>query len=120
MLPINRRLKKASFEEIMKDGLFLHGDSFYARILAPTSLKLRGASLIPSKFAFVVPVKVKKTSVGRHLIKRRMSTVVEKLLITLKPAFSMVIFAKKDVSKLPFSAIEQEITELLRKGKLLS
>ena len=112
MLPLKSRVKKDLFPKIMKEGSFLHGGSFYLRLLD------RKDSL-PTLFAFVVPNKVKKTSVGRHLIKRKMSAVVEKLLINLKPGFSTVIFAKKDVSKAPYSEIEKEIIELLKKARIL-
>jgi ribonuclease P protein component len=108
MLPLKSRVKKDLFPKIMKEGVFLHDNNFYVRFLD------RKDSL-PSLFSFVVPNKVKKTSVGRHLIKRRMSAVVEKLLITLKPGISAIIFAKKDVSKVPFGEIEKEITELLKR-----
>jgi len=108
MLPINSRVKKELFPKIMKEGVFLHGTNFCLRFLD------RKDSL-PSLFSFVVPNKVKKTSVGRHLIKRRMSAVVEKLLITLKPGISAILFAKKDVTKVPFEEIEKEITELLKR-----
>jgi ribonuclease P protein component len=112
MLPIKIRVKKESFAKIMKEGVFVHGTNFYLRLLDRKDEK-------PSLFSFVVPNKVKKTSVGRHLIKRRMSAVVENLLTTLKSGYSVLFFAKKDVSALPYSEIEKEITELLRKAKLL-
>ena len=112
MLPLKSRVKKVDFPKIMKEGVFLHGNNFYVRYLD------RKDSL-PPLFSFVVPNKVKKTSVGRHLIKRRMSAVVEKLLITLKPSISAIIFAKKDVSSLPFSEIEKEIVELMKKARIL-
>ena len=92
----------------MKEGVFVHSTNFYLRFLDRKDP-------LPALFSFVVPNKVKKTSVGRHLIKRRMSTAVEKLLITIKPSISAIIFAKKDVSGLPYSAIEQEIKELLKR-----
>ena len=111
MLPIKRRVKKELFPKIMKEGIFLHGINFYLRFID------RKDSL-PSLFSFVVPNKVKKTSVGRHLIKRKMTAVVEKLLTTLKPGFSVIIFAKKDVSKVSFGETEKEIIELLRKAKI--
>ncbi len=120
MLPIKRRIKTESFPKIMKEGFFVHSDNFYLKILSPTSLELRGANLPPSRFGFVVPNKVKKTSVGRHLIKRRITAVVEKLLINIKSGFSVIVFAKKDVSALPYSDIEKEIKDLLIKGKLVS
>jgi ribonuclease P protein component len=112
MLPIKRRVKKALFPKIMKEGIFLHGINFYLRLLDRKDA-------LPTLFSFVVPNKVKKTAVGRHLIKRRISAVVENLLTTIKPGFLVIFFAKKDVSSLPFGEVEKEIVELMRKAKLL-
>lgn len=112
MLPIKRRIKKESFGKIMKEGVFVHEVNFYLKLLDRKDDS-------PSLFAFVVPVKVKKTSVGRHLIKRRMTAVVENLLITLKNGYSCIVFAKKDVSTLPHEQIEKEVTDLLKKAKVV-
>ncbi len=90
----------------------MHSPNFYLRLVDRKDK-------LPSFFSFVVPNKIKKTSVGRHLIKRRMSAVVEKLLITLKPGFLVIFFAKKDVSAFPFDDTEKEIIELLKKAKIL-
>ena len=120
MLPIKRRVKKESFPKIMKDGVFLHAPNFYLRFLCPTSLELRGANLQASRFGFVVPNKVKKTSVGRHLIKRKLTAVVEKVLIGAKSGFSCLFFVKKDITLLSNQEIEKEIIDLLKKAKILS
>ena len=90
----------------MKKGSFSHGKNFYLVYLNRKDDK-------GSLFSFVVPAKIKKTAVGRHLIKRKMTAVVEKGLFKAKPGFSVIIFAKKDVSALPYSAIEKELLELL-------
>lgn len=115
MLPLKSRVKKVDFPKIMKEGVFLHGPNFYVRYLDRNGSTGSPQETLPSLFSFVVPNKVKKTSVGRHLIKRRMSAVVEKLLITLKPSISAIIFAKKDVSDVSFNDIKKEIKELLNK-----
>jgi ribonuclease P protein component len=104
MLPINRRVKKELFPEIMKNGRFLHGESFYLKVLDRKDNKL-------SLFSFVVPAKIVKTSVKRHLIKRKMTAVVEKILPNIKPGFSSVIFLKKPVTD--YHQIEKEILELV-------
>lgn len=96
----------------MKEGFFVHGSSFYLKYLNNKDNK-------PPLFSFVVPVKVKKTSVGRHLSKRKMSAVIEKVYSSLKPGFSVVIFNKKDISKMPYFEIEKEILELLKKVEVL-
>ena len=106
----------------MKEGVFVHATDFYLRLLDRKDAK-------PSLFGFVVPNKVIKTAVGRHLLKRKMSAVVENLLTTLKSGFSAIFFArpngssgraKKDVSRLPYLEIEKEIFELLKKAKIVS
>ena len=112
MLPIKRRVRKESFAKIMKDGVFLHAPDFYLRFLDRKDE-------FPSLFGFVVPNKVKNTSVGRHLIKRKVSSVVEKTLADIKNGFSCLVFTKKDISKLPYSEIEKEILDLLRKARVL-
>ena len=112
MLPTNRRIKKDSFSKIMKEGLFLHGINLYLRILDRKDT-------LPTLLAFVVPAKVQKTSVGRHLIKRRLTAAVENLLITIKPGFSVIFIAKKDISTLPYLELEKEVVDLLKKSKIV-
>lgn len=97
----------------MKEGLFVHANNFYLKVL-------NRKDTLPSLFAFIVPSKVKKTSVGRHLIKRKMTAVVEKVLLSIKPGFSILMFAKKDVSVIPYTEIEKEILDLLVKAKMLN
>jgi ribonuclease P protein component len=113
MLPTKRRVKKESFAKIMKDGVFLHAPNLYLRFLDRKDES-------PSLFGFVVPNKVKKTSVGRHLIKRRLTVIVEKLLLDIKDGFSGILFVKKDITPLPVPEIEKEIIDLLKKAKILS
>ena len=106
----------------MKEGVFVHGTSLYLKLLPPTptkSAKTPEEVSEPGQFSFVIPNKIKKTSVGRHLIKRRLTAAVEKLLITIKPGFSAIIFVKKDISTLPFTEVEKEVVELLKKAKIL-
>lgn len=105
----------------MKEGVFVHADNFYLRFLDRKDT-------LPTIFSFVVPNKVQKTSVGRHLVKRRMTAVVEKVILDAKPGFSVIIFArpngvssgraKKDISKVPFEEVEKEIIELLKKARI--
>ena len=113
MLPIKRRLRNESFDKVMKEGVFVHSDNLYIRFI---DRKDNQTSL----FSFIVPIRTKKTSVGRHLIKRRVSSVVEKALQDIKPGFSSLIFVKKDISPTPYFKIEEEVLELLKKTKILS
>lgn len=106
MLPIKRRVKKEFFPEIMKKGLVLSGQHFYLHYLDRKDDKI-------SLFSFVVPSKVKKTSVGRHLVKRKISIVIEKNITKFKPGFSTIIIVKKDPAALIYSQIEKEILDLV-------
>ena len=111
MLPTNRRVKKEAFAQIMKEGLFVSGDNFYLRLLDRQDSQ-------PSLFGFVVPIKVKKTSAGRHFIKRKMSASVETVICQTKSGLSVVFFAKKDPLP-PYIQITTEILALLKKAKVL-
>lgn len=95
----------------MKDGLFLYSEHFCLRVLAQKSES-------PTLFAFIVPIKVKKTAVGRHLIKRKMTSVVENVLIRVKKGYYCLFFAKKETSL--YTEIKKEIITLLEKAKMLN
>jgi ribonuclease P protein component len=112
MLPTNRRVKKESFAKIMKEGTLVRTNNFYLRFLPQNN------SILP-QFGFVVPNKVKKTSVGRHLIKRKMTAVIERNQFNIKNNLAIIIFVQKDITTLVFSEIEKEILELLRRAKIL-
>lgn len=113
MLPTKLRVKKELFPEIAKKGSFLSGENVYIRFLDRKDNKA-------THFSFIVPVKVDKTSVGRHRIKRKMTAAVEKSLSNLGTGLSILIYAKKDLSALPLSQIEEEILKLLSKIKTLN
>jgi ribonuclease P protein component len=117
MLPTNRRVKKEFFSEIIKNGSFLPGNNFYLKFV-----NRNGSTSSPqvTTFSFVVPAKIVKTSVGRHLIKRKMTAAVEKVLVNLKTGYSVIVFNKKDVTTLTYKDIEREILDLLSKIKVLN
>ena len=97
----------------MKEGVFMHADNFYLRIL-----NRKDSS--PSLFGFVVPAKVEKTSAGRHLLKRKMTAAVENIISDICLGFSGIFFVKKGVSHLSYTEIEKEIVSLLIKAKILN
>jgi len=97
----------------MKEGVFLHSLSFYLRFLDKQGDET-------SLFGFVLPNKVIKTAVGRHLIKRKLTAAVESLLTSINPGFQVVVFVKKNPQPLSLLAIKYEISDLLKKGKMLN
>lgn len=60
--------------------------------------------------AVVVPKKVVKKAVNRHLLKRRMRAI---LLPHSSSSRVLVVYAKAGASKLPFGEIERELSELI-------
>jgi ribonuclease P protein component len=120
MLPTKRRIKKDSFSEILKKGVFVHSTNIYLCLLPKNTLISAKNEENLSLFGFVVSSKIKKTSVGRHFLKRKLSGSVEEILKSIKPGFYCLFFAKKDMSALPYSEIKEEIINLLKKAKMLS
>ncbi len=106
MLAQARRVKKELFPTVLKSGRTFFGQAFYVKVL-------KRKDLGPSLFSFVVPAKVLKTSVGRHKLKRQMSSVVEKVLINDQKGLNIIFFVKnKPKNKIE---IKQEILDLLLK-----
>ena len=120
MLPTKRRIKKDSFSEILKKGVFVHGTNLYLCLLPKNKAILREKEENPSLFGFVVSSKVKKTAVGRHFIKRKLSASIEENLNSIKNGFYCLFFVKKDISTLPYLEIKTEVLNLLKKAKMLS
>jgi len=120
MLPTKRRIKKDSFSEILKKGVFVHSTNIYLCLLPKNTIISAKNEENPSLFGFVVSSKIKKTSVGRHFLKRKLSGSVEEILKSIKPGFYCLFFAKKDMSALPYSEIKEEVINLLKKAKMLS
>lgn len=106
MLPTDKRVKKELFPEIMKKGLFLYKDLVSIKYLDRKDAK-------NSRFSFVIPSKIVKTSVKRHLIKRKMSSIVEKEEKNLRKGLLVIFFLKKSVLRKDFNKLEKEILDLL-------
>jgi ribonuclease P protein component len=113
MLSTKNRVKKESFIKIMKDGVFLHSPNFCLRFIDQKN------NLSPL-FGVIVAKKVKKTAVGRHLIKRKVNFIVEVFLKNVKSSISCLIFVKKDISSSLSIEIKKEIMDLFKKGYLLN
>ena len=112
MLPTKNRLKKEDFSTILKKGRFLHGQNLYIKYLKSENID------DISRFSIVVPAKVQKTSVGRHLVKRRVSAAVEKLLKSSKPQYLCAFFVKTKEEN--GKILGQETEELLKKAGILN
>jgi len=93
MLANKFRLNRQEIGEIIKKGVCFNGFFFYIKALYLSDKKNNGFSIIISK-------KVEKTSVGRHRIKRIVSSVIEETSLNkIKTKFNSFVFILKPVEK---------------------
>lgn len=109
MISRKYRASRIDIERAIKTGFSVNGDFVYAKILE------KGVER-PS-FSIVVSKKIEKTSVGRHHIKRLISSVIEEKLKESKVfPNKMVIFFVKRTEKIAFSVkIRKDIEKILNK-----
>ena len=109
MIPRKYRATRIDIENAIKTGITLDSPTVYTKVSRKAPEE--------TGFAIVISKKVEKTSAGRHLIKRRISDVVEKNLSKIKPDFkkTVVVFAKKS-EKIPKHAeIKKDLESILTK-----
>ena len=99
MLPRPKRLVRATF------GTVAGGKRAISAHFSVSSLKT-----VDGKAGAVVAKKVAKKSVDRHLLKRRILSVIEPLIT---PGRSFVVYARAGSPELSFPVLKQELTELL-------
>jgi len=122
MIPKKFRAARKDIENTIKNGLKVSSGFLYAKISSGDTEK--------SGFAIVVSKKNEPTSVGRHLIKRRISDVLEKKILKIKPDFkkTMIIFVQPSLNKenkqnkegkkqFSYSQIKKDLEDILIKIK---
>ncbi len=109
MLNRKYRATRPNIEETIKTGTSVFGMFLYAKISRKEAEK--------PGFAIVVSKKNEKTSVGRHLIKRKISSYIEKNLSKINPNFkkTVVFFMKKTKETLSYKEMEKDIEFMLEK-----
>ncbi len=109
MLNRKYRANRIDIEETIKTGISIHGMFLYAKISKKESKK-------PS-FAIIVSKKNEKTSVGRHNIKRKISSYIEEKLNKLDPKFkkTVVFLLKKTNLPLDYNEVKKDVGFVLNK-----
>jgi len=109
MLCRKYRATRADIEETIKTGISIFGKFLYAKISRKEIEK-------PS-FAIVISKKKEKTSVGRHLIKRKISSYIEENLSKINPNFkkTVVFFIKKTTESLDYNEVKKDVEFVLEK-----
>lgn len=111
MLPKNNRLSKPKdFDRVFKKTKPVFSEHLSLRC------SLNNAE---SRIGFVVSNKVDKRSVRRNALKRQLRTIAQELLPNIAPA-NIVLIVKKDFD-FPYDqkVIKSELSDLLRRAKLL-
>jgi len=102
MIPRGRRLPRASFPALTR-----------AKRLSSEHFGISAAPAARGGCAAIIPKKVVPRSVDRHLMKRRILSVLSPFF---RPHVALVVYAKAGSPTLPFAALRREIEGLL--GKL--
>lgn len=111
MLNRKYRATRVDIEDTIKTGISIFGTFLYAKISKKDHKKLG--------FSIVVSKKNEKTSVGRHLIKRKISSYIEERLhkINLESKKTLVFFIKNNKEPLSYKEIEKDVDFILNQIK---
>lgn len=112
MLRKSRRLTTKTLNEVLKNGRAVHSPLLlvrYARLSTDT----------PSAFAAVAPVKIAKTSVARHKIRRRLYAAVRPYMERLPSGWSVIAFAKQPAVSAEMADLRRSLEEVFVKAGLL-
>ena len=112
MLRRAQRVTKDLFDEAIQKGRVLHSPLFVVRVL-------HQAGLGSSRIAAVAPVKVAKTSVLRHRIRRRIYEAVRPDMTSLTKDHVVIIMAKQTVIAAEFADLKRAVHDIFVKAGLL-
>lgn len=119
----NRLKKKRDIEITFEEGRFVGGNLVNLKIWKVDTMKYpkRGYTGDELQFAFVVGVKIDKRAVVRNRLKRQMREVIRLLLKEnkIQTGFFVMVMAKKEMTGVEYSKIDQDITAALRRSRLL-
>lgn len=118
MLPLKYRIKKQSLPVVLKKNKVFSADFYDLRV--HHRLNDNPDYNKPAKLAVVVANKVIPSSVKRHLIKRRIHTVLEKKWSCFGVNIDLIIQIKdKKILELSLIDLEKSLLGLLKSVKIL-
>ncbi len=111
MLSRKYRASRPDIGETIKTGKTVMGKFLYAKVSEKDADKVG--------FAIVISKKNEKTSVGRHFIKRKISSYIEKDLDKINPEFkkTIVFLVKRAGEPISYIEVEKDIEFILEKAK---
>lgn len=104
MLPKKERLDTKRFDEIIASGRNINAGAFYLKALNNDSLR----------FSVVIPKKVAKNAIKRHVFKRRVFNIIRENK-ALFPAGDYIVFANKEVLDMNVEQITENIKNMAQK-----
>jgi ribonuclease P protein component len=116
MLPVKYRIKKEFLPTVLKQNKAFSSPKINLRVHFRSASELNFNK--QSRLAVIVSKKVAPLAITRHLIKRRIMAVLEKVWLTIPDNLDIIIQIKEDVSKLDFSDLEKEVLVLLKTAKI--
>ncbi len=109
--PKNRLKKKKDFQRVLSGKQSWKSDCFL--------VKYRSVGAQNSKIGFVISTKVSSKAVSRNRIKRWLREITRGLIGKIPGAFDIVVIANSRAVKQEFPAVQNEITQLFCKAKLI-
>ncbi len=106
-----QRVTRKAFDTILAKGKTHHSPHL--------SLKIYIASEEILAISFVVSKKIAKKAVTRNLLKRRGRAILQKAVVHIHKPHIGAFFFKKGAEKLSFHELEEEITQLLKKARII-
>lgn len=110
MLPKEKRLTRALFDQVLQGGRSFHSAHLTLRILFVPATKAR--------FAVSVSKKTAKNAVDRNRLRRRAYAVLSRLFPTVERPLPAIVFFKPNAGSLAYEEIKNEIFFLLEKSGL--
>ncbi|HEY4502550.1 MAG TPA: ribonuclease P protein component [Candidatus Paceibacterota bacterium] len=98
------KMTRAQCAAVFARGTAVHSPHFLVRFSYTEELH--------SRLAVVVPKRVEKSAVLRHLLKRRVRNVLARISSDISQARDIVVISKQGAQKLPFEKIEQELMKI--------
>ena len=113
MLPkINRLKKKKDFERVYKEGKGYKEDFLFLKIVE------NGKKL--TRFGFVVGKNFSKKAALRNQIKRKLREIIRLKFKKIKKGFDAILIIKAGFGEKNFWEVEEIISKLLTKAKILN
>ncbi|MFH2063354.1 MAG: ribonuclease P protein component [bacterium] len=108
----NRLLTKKDFSRLFSKGRIFHGRGLSAKV-APNGLQL-------TRFGLVISTKVSKRAVARNKVRRRLRSIVGRMLPEIRTGLDVAILARKEVLDMTFKEIDDSVVHLLEKSGLVT